>query len=117
MKDAHDVIVRPYVTERSTAAVADGRYTFVVAPGSTKSEIRSAVEQLFGVKVLQVNTVNVSGKEKRQGVHVGNQPDWKKAIVTIDTDPKPSTYLAKGGKAAASAKKYKNSIEEFGYGQ
>jgi large subunit ribosomal protein L23 len=117
MKDAHDVIIRPYVTERSTSAVSDGRYTFVVATGSTKAEIRSAVEQLFGVKVLRVNTINVGGKEKRQGVHVGKTSDWKKAIITIDTEPKASTFLAKGGKATASQRKYKNSIEEFGYGQ
>lgn len=117
MKDARDIIVRPYVTERSTASAAVGRYTFVVADAATKSEIRSAVEQLFSVKVLKVNTVRVGGKEKRQGVHVGMTSDWKKAVVTIDTDPKPASFLVKGGKPAAAPKKYKNSIEEFGYGQ
>jgi large subunit ribosomal protein L23 len=117
MKDARDIIVRPYVTERSTASAAVGRYTFVVADGATKTEIRSAVEELFSVKVLKVNTVNVSGKEKRQGVHVGLTPSWKKAVVTIDTDPKPATFLTKGGKPSASPRKFKNSIEEFGYGQ
>ena len=117
MKDAHDVIIRPYVTERTTASVASGRYTFVVANGVTKTEIRKAVEQLFNVKVVKVNTANVLGKNKRQGVHQGMTSDWKKAVVSIDTDPKPVAYLAKGGKPAVNQKKYKNSIEEFGYGQ
>jgi large subunit ribosomal protein L23 len=117
MKDAHDIIIRPYVTERSTTAAASGRYSFVVAVGSTKTEIRQAVEELFGVKVLKVNTLNVSGKSKRQGVHQGMTADWKKAVVSIDTEPKAAVYLAKGGKTAASPRKYKSTIEEFGFGQ
>ncbi len=117
MKTAQDIIVRPHITERSTTEAAKGRYSFVVAPDATKPEIRQAVEQLFSVKVLSVNTVNCDGKMKRMGVHVGRTPAFKKAVVTIDTDPSPATYQAKGGRTASAARKYKNSIEEFGFGQ
>jgi len=82
-----------------------------------KTEIRQAVEKLFQVKVLKVNTVNYKGKRKRLGVHEGFRPDWKKAIVKIDTEPKPVTYLTEGGKTATTTKKYKTSIEEFGAAQ
>jgi large subunit ribosomal protein L23 len=94
-----------------------GKYTFEVAVGATKTQVRQAVEQLFEVKVLKVNTANYDGKTKRQGVHVGQTAKWKKAVVTIDTDPKASTYLQKGGKSATAGRKYKNTIEEFGFGQ
>ena len=82
---------------------------------ATKIDIRNAVEKLFGVKVVSVATINVKGKPKRQGVHAGKTSDWKKAIVTIDTNPSDMTYLEKGGKEKTiSGKKYKTSIEEFG---
>ena len=74
---------------------------------------KKAVEKLFGVKVLKVNTMNVNGKKKRVGYHQGRTSDWKKAIVTIDTDPKAETYLAKGGKEVKGTKKFKDSIEDF----
>lgn len=117
MKTAHDIIIRPVITERSTGDAAIGKYTFVVAPAATKTEVRIACEKLFGVKVLKVNTVNYDGKNKRQGVHQGMTPSWKKAVVTIDTDPQGATYLGKGGKTAQAGRKYKTSIEEFGFGQ
>lgn len=116
MKTAQDIIVKPIITERSTTDSAIGKYTFEVAVNATKTEVRQAVEQLFGVKVLKVNTTNYDGKTKRQGVHVGKTSSWKKAVVTIDTDPKAPVFLDKGGKTTSVAKKYKNVIEEFGFG-
>ena len=68
---------------------------------------------LFEVKVLSVNTVTVKGKEKRVGRNVGKTSDWKKAIVTIDTNASEKSYLAKGGKETKISKKYKDSIDEF----
>ena len=117
MKLAEDIILAPVVTEKSTYDSQEGKYTFKVAKNSTKVEIRIAVEKLFNVKVLKVNTLNLSGKKKRVGAHQGRTSDWKKAIVTIDTDPQPVVYLAKGGKEQISNKKYKTSIEEFGFVQ
>ena len=108
-----DIIIRPIVTEKSNNELQSGKYTFEVAKKATKVQIADAVETLFSVKVLKVNTVSVKGKEKRVGVHVGKTSDWKKAIVTIDTNPTEKTYLTKGGKEAKVAKKYKDSIEEF----
>ena len=110
---AEEVIIKPIVTERSSEGLQEGKYTFKVNKKATKVEIAKAVEKLFGVKVLKVNTVSVKGKEKRVGAHTGMTPDWKKAIVTIDTNPADKTYLAKGGKEVKVSKKYKDSIEEF----
>jgi large subunit ribosomal protein L23 len=114
MKLAEDIIKKPFITEKSNIEVAEGKYTFVVDKNATKTEIKKAVEKLFQVKVLKVNTLNFKGKRKRMGVHEGQRPDWKKAIVKIDTDPKPVTYIEKGGKEAVINKKFKASIEEFG---
>ena len=110
---AEEVIIKPIVTERSSMGLQEGKYTFKVNKKATKVEIAKAVEKLFGVKVLKVNTVSVKGKEKRFGAHRGFTADWKKAIVTIDTNPADQSYLAKGGKEVKVAKKYKDSIEEF----
>lgn len=117
MKFAEDILIRPYITEKSNMEIAEGKYTFIVNKKATKTEVKQAVEKLFGVKVIAVNTVNYDGKEKRQGVHVGKTESFKKAIVKIDTDPKPATYATKGGKTVTSSKKYKTSIEEFGVAQ
>lgn len=108
-----DIIIRPIVTEKSNNELQAGKYTFEVAKKATKIQIANAVETLFNVKVLRVNTISMKGKEKRVGVHVGRTSDWKKAIVTIDTNPTEETYLSKGGKEVKIAKKYKDSIEEF----
>ena len=110
---AEEIIIAPIVTERSSTGIQDGRYTFEVNKKATKIEIAKAVEKIFGVKVLKVNTVSVKGKEKRVGAHSGMTPDWKKAIVTIDTNPSEKTYLAKGGKEVKISKKYKDTIDEF----
>ena len=110
---AEDVIIAPIVTEKSSMGIQEGRYTFEVNKKATKIEIAKAVEKLFEVKVLKVNTISVKGKEKRMGAHKGMTPDWKKAIVTIDTNPEDKTYLSKGGKEVKVSKKYKDSIDEF----
>lgn len=117
MRTPEDVILKPLITEKSNLEVAGGKYTFVVDVNATKTEIRKAVEKLFQVKVLQVNTVNYEGKIKRMGAHIGPRSDWKKAIVKIDLDPKPVAYLTKGGKEVTDTKKYKTSIEEYGVTQ
>ena len=110
---AEEIIVRPIVTEKSNDALQEGKYTFEVNKKATKVEIAKAVEKLFEVKVLKVNTMMVRGKKKRVGYHVGKTSDWKKAIVTIDTNPSERTYLAKGGKETKANKKFKDSIEDF----
>ena len=106
-----DIIIKPIITEESNAGIQEGKYTFKVNKKATKVDVANAVEKLFGVKVLRVNTITVKGK--RVGRNVGRTSDWKKAIVTIDTNPSDKTYLAKGGKETKIAAKYKTSIDEF----
>ena len=101
-----EIIIAPIVTEKSNDQLQEGKYTFKVNKKATKVEIAKAVEKLFEVKVLKVNT-------KRVGYHIGKTSDWKKAIVTIDTNPQEETYLTKGGKEAKVSRKYKDSIDEF----
>ena len=108
-----EIIVAPVVTEKSNDELQEGKYTFKVNKKATKVEIAKAIEKLFGVKVLKVNTMNVNGKSKRVGYHTGKTSDWKKAIVTIDTNPSDIKYLDKGGKEVKVSKKYKDSIEHF----
>ncbi|MFA5523690.1 MAG: 50S ribosomal protein L23 [Tissierellales bacterium] len=88
MRNPHDIIRKPIVTERSMDDMADGKYTFVVDKKSNKTEIKNAVEKVFGVKVEKVNTMLIEGKVKRQGAHEGKRPDWKKAVVTLTKDSK-----------------------------
>jgi len=84
MPTLHRTIVRPLITEQTSAAYqARGEYTFEVHPDASKPQIRSAIEELFGVKVTRVWTSNQRGKEKRMGKNVGRRPNWKKAIVTL----------------------------------
>ena len=108
-----EIILAPIVTEKSNDVLQEGKYTFKVNKNATKIEIANAVEKLFEVKVLKVNTISVKGKSKRVGYHQGKTSDWKKAIVTIDTNPGDVTYLGKGGKEVKGSKKFKDSIEEF----
>jgi large subunit ribosomal protein L23 len=117
VRNPEDIIIRPYITEKSNEEAINGKYTFIVDTRATKTEIKKAVEELFQVKVLNVNTSNFRGKVKRMGVHVGARPSWKKAVVKIDLDPKAETYLAEGGKTMVVNRKYKTSIEEFGITQ
>ena len=92
---AEDIIIAPIVTEKSSDGIAEGKYTFKVNKKATKIDIKNEVEKLFEVKVLNVNTDTVKGKEKRVGRNVGKTSDWKKAIVTIDTNASEKTYIAK----------------------
>ena len=93
MKFAHDIIVRPLITEQSLAATTDKRYTFEVMKDATKPEIAHAVEEIFGVKVANVNTINMKKKPKRMGVHAGYTKAWKKAIVTLTADSKSIEFF------------------------
>ena len=113
MKFAEDVIIKPIMTEKSYANVANGKYTFEVSIDASKVEIKKAVEELFNVKVKKVNTMRYDGKKKRVGVHQGLTKAWKKAIVAIDTNPSDTKYLTKGGKEVKISKKYKTEIEEI----
>lgn len=88
-----DIIRRPIISEKSMDLVETGKYTFEVAKGATKLEIKNAVEQIFGVKVKTVNTMNMTGKLKRQGAHQGRRPSWKKAIVKLSEDSKPIEFF------------------------
>ena len=83
MNSLYNVIIRPIISERSYDLMEQGKYTFEVAKDAPKQEIRQAVEKLFNVHVVKVNTMNVPGQFRRQGIHGGYQPDWKKAIVTL----------------------------------
>jgi large subunit ribosomal protein L23 len=85
MSDPRDVIIRPVVSEKSYGLLDDRVYTFVVAPGSNKAEIRHAVENIFGVNVIKVNTLNRPGKRKRNRKQqtFGKRPDSKRAFVTL----------------------------------
>ncbi|MDD2954778.1 MAG: 50S ribosomal protein L23 [Oscillospiraceae bacterium] len=88
MTNAHEIVIRPIITEASMAGIANKKYTFKVASDANKIEIARAVEKLFDVKVAKVNTMNVPGRFRRQGMHAGYKPDWKKAIVTLEADSK-----------------------------
>ncbi|MCL2747747.1 MAG: 50S ribosomal protein L23 [Oscillospiraceae bacterium] len=93
MKTVYDILLGPVISEQSMEAVNDKKYVFRVARDANKIEIRRAVEEVFGVKVLKVNTVNVMGKEKRQGVHVGRRAAWKKAIVRLRPESKTIEFF------------------------
>lgn len=95
MKTAHDIIIRPIVSERTMSAVSERKYTFEVARDATKIDIRNAIEQAFGVKVESVNIINVRGKKKRisMGRPEGYTPSWKKAIVKVTDDSKSIEFF------------------------
>ena len=93
MKFAQDIILKPIITEKSMDGIASKRYTFKVAVDATKPEIASAVEELFGVKVAKVNTINMKKKPKRMGYHYGYTAEWKKAIVTLDASSKEIEFF------------------------
>ncbi|MBR5519609.1 MAG: 50S ribosomal protein L23 [Clostridia bacterium] len=95
MKNAHDIIIRPIVSERTMSAIAERKYTFEVARSATKVDIRNAVEEVFGVKVKTVNTINVHAKKKRlsMGRPEGTVPAWKKAIITVTEDSKTIEFF------------------------
>ena len=81
--DARHVVIEPVISEKSYALMAEGRYTFRVADSAHKTQIRAAVEEIFGVSVVEVRTARVRSKPKRRGVHRGKTRAWKKAIVEL----------------------------------
>lgn len=88
MRNPHDIIRKPIVTEQSMNDMAEGKYTFVVDKKANKTEIKNAIEKVFDVKVSKVNTMNMTGKLKRMGKNIGRRPGWKKAMVTLTEDSK-----------------------------
>ena len=93
MKFAQDIIIKPIITEKSMDSISSKRYTFKVAVDATKPEIANAVEELFGVKVAKVNTINMKKKPKRMGYHFGYTAEWKKAIVTLEASSKEIEFF------------------------
>ena len=91
---AYDIIKRPIITEQSMADTEMKRYTFEVAKSANKIEIAKAVEQIFGVKVAKVHTLNMQGKLKRMGARPAvRRPSWKKAMVTLTADSKAIEFF------------------------
>lgn len=93
MKFAQDIIIKPLITEQSMDGIADKKYAFRVAKDATKPEIARAVEELFGVKVASVNTINMKRKPKRLRYQTGYTAAWKKAIVTLKADSKTIEFF------------------------
>ncbi len=90
---AEDVIIKPLLTEKGYDGLADKKYSFIVAKSANKTQIKLAVEKLFGVDVKSVNTVNCKGKKKRMGRNEGYTPDYKKAIVQLEADSKTIEFF------------------------
>ena len=90
---AQDIIVRPIITENSMTGIGMKKYTFEVGKSATKFDVARAVEELFGVKVAKVNTMNVRGHFRRQGRSEGYTSAWKKAIVTLTEDSKTIEFF------------------------
>ena len=94
MKNIYDIIIRPVITEQSMADVADKKYVFQVALDANKTEIKAAVEEIFGVKVAKVNTIRMQGKMKRTGAYpAGRRSAYKKAVVTRTADSKTIEFF------------------------
>jgi large subunit ribosomal protein L23 len=87
--DHRDVLLAPVISEKSYGLLEENKYTFVVAPGANKTQIKIAVEKVFGVKVVSVNTLNRNGKRKRTRTGYGKRKDTKRAIVTLSAESKP----------------------------
>ena len=93
MKNAYDVIITPVITEQSMDVAVDKKYTFKVAPTANKTQVKLAVEEIFGVEVAKVNIMNYDGKLKRMGRIAGYTPSYKKAIVTLTPDSKEIEFF------------------------
>ena len=93
MTNPHDIIIKPIVTEQSMAEMATNKYTFVVDKKANKTEIKKAVETIFGVNVEKVNTLNYDGKVKRMGRSVGRTASFKKAVVKLTADSKEIEFF------------------------
>ncbi|HHX87608.1 MAG TPA: 50S ribosomal protein L23 [Firmicutes bacterium] len=90
MKSAREIIIRPIVTEKSTALMEDNKYTFLVERAANKIQIKQAIEDIFEVQVESVNTINYKGKRRRLGRYPeGIKPRWKKAVITLRQGSKP----------------------------
>ena len=96
--DPRDVILKPVISEKSYGLLEKSKYTFVVAPDANKTEIKIAVQKIFGVQVVSVNTLNRSGKRKRTRFGYGKRKDTTRAIVTLSAESKPIEIF--GGPAA-----------------
>ncbi|WP_300380486.1 50S ribosomal protein L23 [Clostridium sp.] len=90
---SYDIVRKPVITEKSMTAMADKKYTFIVQINSNKVQIKRAIEEVFGVKVENVQTMRTMGKTKKMGVHVGKRADFKKAIVTLTEDSKDIEFF------------------------
>ncbi len=94
MTTAYDIIRKPIITEQSMEAAEDKRYVFEVAPSANKIEIKKAIEEIFGVKVEKVTTINMKGKQKRNGAYpAGFRANWKKAMVKLTADSKTIEFF------------------------
>ena len=93
MRTPYDVILKPVISERSMDEVQNKKYTFKVAKDSNKTQVKLALEEIFGVEVEKVNIMNVKGKVKRMGRSVGRTPDTKKAIVTLTKKSKAIEFF------------------------
>ena len=93
MRTAYDVIIKPVVTENSMEDAQAKKYTFKVAVDANKTEVKNAVEEIFGVEVAKVNIMNVKGKLKRMGRNTGMTAAYKKAIVTLTEDSKEIEFF------------------------
>ncbi|MCX7883950.1 MAG: 50S ribosomal protein L23 [Caloramator sp.] len=89
----YDIILRPVITEKSMSQMSNRQYTFLVHPDANKSMIKKAVEEIFGVNVEDVKTLNYEGKVKRVGMHVGKRADYKKAIVKLTANSKSIEFF------------------------
>jgi large subunit ribosomal protein L23 len=96
MKSPRDVIIRPIVSEKSYAGIDLNRYTFLVSPAANKTEIKEAIQQIWNVRVLHVNTINRKGKVKRTRLSTGKRPDQKRAVVTLAAGDSIEIFEAKG---------------------
>ncbi len=93
MRNPHDIIIKPLVTEQSMDGMAERKYSFKVDRNANKTEIKKAIEKIFDVKVEKTNTLNMTGKVKRMGRNEGKRADWKKAIVTLTEDSKEIEFF------------------------
>ena len=93
MKTAYDIILAPVISEQSMDVAADKKYTFKVATDANKTQVKSAVEEIFGVEVAKVNIMNYDGKVKRMGRNVGRTASYKKAVVTLTNGSKEIEFF------------------------
>ena len=97
MLNPRDIVVKPVISEKSYDIASQRKYTFRVDPRATKPQIRQAIEEIFKVRVTDVNTMNLQGKLKRQGRTQGRRPSWKKAIITVQEGDKIEIFEGGAG--------------------